>query len=82
MFHMDEKGRPSRPVCALLDGVDAGSPRAKKTVLPRTAIALERWRVRGDAFVASKAVLLSTPAPGALGALIARLLSCACALLP
>ena len=81
MFHIDEKGRPSRPVCALLDGVNAGSRRAKKTASPRNAVVLDRWRARGDAFVASKAVLLTAPAPGALGALIGRLLSCALGML-
>ena len=77
MFHIDEKGRLPRPVCVLLDGVRADPPRAKKPVPPRSAVALDRWRVRGDAFVASKAVLLTAPAPGSLGALIGRLLSCA-----
>ena len=77
MFHIDDKGRRARPVCALLDGVRAEPQRAKKTSLPRKAIALERWRARGDAFVASKAVLLTAPPPGSFGVLIGRLLSCA-----
>ncbi|KQW93182.1 hypothetical protein ASC94_10920 [Massilia sp. Root418] len=77
MFHIDEKGRPARPVCALLDGVHADPPRAKKPVPPCSTVALDRWRARGDAFVASKAVLLTASVPGALGVLIGHLLSCA-----
>ena len=76
MFHIDEKGRPERPVCALLDGVRADPPRAKKPNPLRGIVALDRWRARCDAFVASKAVLLTAPTPGSLGTLIGRLLSC------
>ena len=77
MYHIDEKGRPPRPVCALLAGVRADPPHAKKPNSRRSTVALDCWRARGDAFVASKAVLLTAPAPGALGVLIGRLLSCA-----